>query len=210
MLEKCLDARDEYPRAATAPGTQRGDASRGLVGHELAALVRECGPWLQDCHPLRIAEPGLELLGDPVADLGVTRNPAQPLAGMTGISQGKRRCQERLRGMGNRRQSGMTTVRSPLRSRDGEARMKVGKGARPDQERRQRRQVRNPTSAAHWARPGIAGGAWSTAGGELGGGALEINGHPGVLDLTIGLCQVEVHAVHGDGRGPLEGPSCRL
>ena len=80
VLEERLDARDEDARPAAPPGGERRDAGRGLVGDQLAALVGERGPRLEHRDGLGIAEPRAELLGHPVADLGVAGDPDEPLA----------------------------------------------------------------------------------------------------------------------------------
>ena len=80
MLEERLDARDEDARPAAPPGGERRDPGRGLVGDQLAPLVGQRGPRLEDGDGLGIAEPRAELLGHPVADLGVAGDPDEPLA----------------------------------------------------------------------------------------------------------------------------------
>ena len=80
VLEQRLDARDEDPGPAAPPRGERGDPGGRLVGDELAALVGERRPRLEDGDRRRIAEPGAELLGDPVADLRVAGDPDEPLA----------------------------------------------------------------------------------------------------------------------------------
>ena len=65
-----------------APDRQAARAAtrgRGLVRHQLAALVGEGGPRLEDGDQRGVAEPGAQLLGHPVADLGVARDPADAL-----------------------------------------------------------------------------------------------------------------------------------
>jgi hypothetical protein len=81
VLEECLDARDEDPRAATPPRGEGGDARRGLVGDELAPLVGERRPRLEGGDGIGRAEPGAELLRHAVADLRVAGDPAHSLAG---------------------------------------------------------------------------------------------------------------------------------
>jgi hypothetical protein len=79
VLQQRRDTRDQDAGTAGPPRRQRRDAGRGLVSHQLAALVGECRSRLQHCHGLRVAEPGLQFLGHAVADLRVSGYPAQPL-----------------------------------------------------------------------------------------------------------------------------------
>ena len=81
VLQERLDARDQDAGAPGPPCRQGGHARRGLVADQLAALVGQRGSRFQHRHGVGIAEPGLEFLGHAIADLGVARNPAQPLAG---------------------------------------------------------------------------------------------------------------------------------
>jgi hypothetical protein len=81
VLKESLDTRHEDAGTAGAPGGQRGDASRGLVADQLAALVGKSGSGFQDGHRVEIAEPGLQFLGDAVADLGIAGDPYEPLPG---------------------------------------------------------------------------------------------------------------------------------
>ena len=98
VLEECLHARHQDTRLPMPPGSQRRDPRRGLVGHELAPFVREGSPRFQDGDCRRIADPGLQLLGDPVADLRVAGDPDDAFAdrqrgcrGTTSHRAGRRR-----------------------------------------------------------------------------------------------------------------------
>ncbi len=97
-----------------------GDASRGLVGHELAALVGERGPRLQHGDEVRVAEPRAQLLRNPVADLRVPRDPADALRVRR---EGEGRGQVRLRAVRDRRQPDVLAVLAGLDAG-------VGRGAR--------------------------------------------------------------------------------
>ena len=81
VLEQRLDAGDEDPGPTAAPGRQRRDPGRGLVGDQLAPLVGQRRARLEGGHGVRIAEPGAELLRHAVADLRVAGDPDQALAG---------------------------------------------------------------------------------------------------------------------------------
>ena len=126
VLDEGLDARDEDPRAATPPGRQGRDARGGLVGDELAPLVGEGRPRLEDRDRVRIAEPRLELLGDPVADLRVASDPDEALAA---FDERERRREVGLRAVGDGGQAGV-----PARAR------RCARGAR--------RTTRSPRGAA--------------------------------------------------------------
>ena len=108
VLKQRRHARDEDAGTAGAPCGQGGDARRGLVADELAAFVGERRPRLEHGHGLRVAEPGLQLLGHAIADLGVAGYPAQPLARATRRAvQGEGRGQERLGTVRHRGQRGV-------------------------------------------------------------------------------------------------------
>ena len=59
-----------------------------LVGDQLAALVGEGRPGLEDRDRLRVAEPGAELFGDAIADLRIASDPDQPFA-LAGQREGR-------------------------------------------------------------------------------------------------------------------------
>jgi hypothetical protein len=101
VLDERLDARDEDQGVAAAPRRQGRDPGRGLVGHELAPLVGERGPRLEHGDRAGVAQPGLQLLGDAVADLGVAGDPRQALAV---LGEGDRGREVRLRPVRDRRQ----------------------------------------------------------------------------------------------------------
>src|SRR5664279_49081 len=67
VLEERLDAGHQDASPAGVPSGQGGHPRRGLIANHLAALVGESGARLQDGDGLRVAEPGLQLLGDPEA-----------------------------------------------------------------------------------------------------------------------------------------------
>ena len=79
VLEERLNAGNQDPGPAGAPGGQRGDACGGLVADQLAAFVGQRGPRLQHGHRVGIAQPRLQLLGHAIADLRVASHPAEPL-----------------------------------------------------------------------------------------------------------------------------------
>ena len=80
VLEERLDAGHHHPRPAGVPRGEGRDAGGRLVGDELAPLVGEGGPRLEDRDRLRVAQPRPELLGHAVADLRVAGDPDQALA----------------------------------------------------------------------------------------------------------------------------------
>ena len=107
---------------AAPPGGQGRDPGGGLVGDELAALVGERRPRLEDGDRRRVAEPGAELLGDAVADLRVAGDPDQPLAvGREGERRGEvaswRRAGPRRGRRAGRSGAGRRRVAGPRRSR---------------------------------------------------------------------------------------------
>ena len=79
VLEQRLDARHEDPSAATPPCREGGDPRGGLIRNELAALICERSPRLEDGDGTRVAEPAGELLRDSIADLGIPGDPQDPL-----------------------------------------------------------------------------------------------------------------------------------
>ena len=106
-LDQRLDAGDEDLRGARSPRGEGGDPGRGLVGDELAALVGQRRPGLQDRDQRRVAEPGAQLLRHPVADLGVAGDPADPL----GVGrEGEGRGEVRLRPVRDGRQPDVLAV----------------------------------------------------------------------------------------------------
>ena len=102
VLEQALDARDQDPGVAAAPGGQRRDTGGRFVGDKLAPLVGESRARFQDDDGGRVAEPGGQLLRDPIADLGVAGDPGDSLAD-SGSGQSRR--EERLRAVRHRAQS---------------------------------------------------------------------------------------------------------
>ena len=79
MLEERLDAGHEDPRAPVLPRGQRRDPGGGLVGDQLAALVGERSPRLEDGDGRRVAQPGAQLLRHAIGDLRVPGDPDKPL-----------------------------------------------------------------------------------------------------------------------------------
>ena len=75
VLEERLDASDQDPGPTARASGKRGDAGGRLVGHELAPLVGQGGPGLEDRNGRGIAEPRAQLLGHSVADLRVAGDP---------------------------------------------------------------------------------------------------------------------------------------
>jgi hypothetical protein len=61
------------------PGGQRRNARRRLIGDQLAPLVGERCPRVEHRDRGGSAEPGLQLLGDAIADLGVPGDPDDAL-----------------------------------------------------------------------------------------------------------------------------------
>ena len=81
VLEQRLDAGHEDAAARRgAPGGERRDARRTLVADELRTLVGQRRPRLEGHDRGRAAQPGGELLGHAIGDLGVAGDPHQPLA----------------------------------------------------------------------------------------------------------------------------------
>ena len=104
VLEERLDAGDHDPGAAAPPRGEGGDPGRGLVRDELAPLVGQGRARLQDDDRRRVAQPRPELLGDPVADLGIAGDPHEPFARG---GQGERGGEVGLGTVGNGRQAGV-------------------------------------------------------------------------------------------------------
>ena len=144
VLQQRLYAGYQHAGPATTPGCQRRDTRGRLVGHELTALVGERSPRLQHGNGGRVAQPGGQLLGHPIADLRVARDPADPLTG--GEHEGRR--EERFRAMGNSRDRRMATARRrALAGRSeplAEARERPGRREEPGQPGK----IRQPAAGA--------------------------------------------------------------
>ena len=187
VLEQRLDARDEDPRAPAAPGRQRGDARRRLVGDELAPLVGERGPRLEDGDRRRVAR----------------ARPAAP-----------RRPGRRSRRRGRSRRAARLERRAPPRGttsrRAGRRRRPACRPTRPTSAgvpSRSRSAANEPVAASsggsadrsgsRWpatrsARCGCGGAAASSSGGRVARSWLR---PPGVLDLGVDRRDVEVDGV---------------
>ena len=96
VLDERLDAGDEDPRPPAPPRGQGRDPGRRFVGDELAPLVREGGPRLEDRDAVRVAQPRRKLLGHAVADLRVAGDPGNALAA---LGERERRGEVRLGAM---------------------------------------------------------------------------------------------------------------
>jgi hypothetical protein len=107
VLDKGLDARDEDACAAALPCGERGHTRGRLVRHELAALIGEAGPRLEHRHRIGVAQPGAELFGHPIPDLGIAGHPHDSLACLA-----ERECRREvgLGSVGNGDHAGMTSV----------------------------------------------------------------------------------------------------
>ena len=103
VLEERLDARHEDPGPAAPPRGERRDPGGRLVGDQLAPLVGERRPRLEDGHGRRVADPRRQLLGDAIADLGVRGDPADPLA----ADEREGRREVALRAVRHRREPGV-------------------------------------------------------------------------------------------------------
>jgi hypothetical protein len=115
VLDQRLDAGDEDAGAAAPPGTEGRDPGGSLVGDQLAPLICQRGPRLQDRHHGRVAQPRTQLLRHPVADLRVAGDPRESLAV---LRDGDRRRQVGLCAVRNRRQPDVPTRRcQPLPER---------------------------------------------------------------------------------------------
>ncbi len=143
VLEECLHARHQDTRLPVPPGSQRRDPRRGLVGHELTPFVGEGSPRLQDGDRRRIADPGLQLLGDPVADLRVAGDPDDAFVDR------QRGCQVRLRTVRDG-DDARVTADPPDIGRRPEPLPERGERAGRGEEGRERREVREPVSRS-WA-----------------------------------------------------------
>ena len=202
VLEEGLYAGDEDPRPAAAPGRQRRDPGRGLVGDELAALVGQRGPGLERRDGGRIAQPRAELLRDPVADLGVAGDPDQCLA--AGRRRGQRRGEVRLRAVRDRYQPSMTSDSPEVRSGP----QPLAQGRERAGRREQRRECREVRQAMPGAGAGLGrrasrarrGRLRSSRGAGRRGFASGVLGSPGVLDLGVDLGDVEIDRVVVLGR----------
>ena len=194
VLQQRLDARDQDARPAAPPRGEGRDAGGRLVGDELAPLVRQRGARLEDDDRLRVAQPGAQLLGDPVADLRVARDPGEPLAR---VRERERRREVRLRAMRHRDEPGMAADAAGVVVRAAQALAQRRERPGRRQQRRERGQVgqpvpvrrsrlgRGPAFRRRASHPGIATGLGPT----------------GVLGFGIDRGQVEVDRVLvGDGR----------
>ena len=141
VLEQRLDARDQDARPAAPPGGEGRDARGRLVGDELAPLVRQRRARLEDDDRLRVAQPGAQLLGDPVADLGVARDPGEPLAG---VRERERGGEIGLRAMGHREEPGMAADATGVVVRAAQALAQRRERPGRRQQRRERGQVGQP------------------------------------------------------------------
>ena len=179
VLQQGLHGRHEHPCPARAPRGECCDPGGGLVGDQLAALIGEGGPRLEDRHRLGVAEPCRELLGDAIADLGVPRNPAEPLADGIG---GKSRGEVGLRAVGHVGEAGVAAGGFGLFAR-AQSLAKGPERATAVEERREGFQVgQPPAGSALAARPGLRGRRSRRRGRCA----------PRVLDLGIHLGDVEV------------------
>ena len=113
VLEQRLDAGHKDPDAAVAPGGERRDPGGRLVGDELAPLVGEGGPRFEHRDGGGVAQPGAELLGHAVADLGIAGDPDQWLA--AGRPGGERRREEGLGTVGHGHEAGVTSHPADVR-----------------------------------------------------------------------------------------------
>ncbi len=178
VLQQRLDAGHQNASATRTPRRQGGHSSGCLVADQLTAFVGECGPRLENRHCIRVAQPGLELLGHAIADLGVASDPAEPLADECG-------CARRARGVADRHGGGEERL-GPVR--DGRQRGMPAAGGewpvlgaeplpqRPEraarvEQRRQDVEVRQLSGRGRGARPGrgLPGGTGRRSGG-LGSG----------------------------------------
>ena len=193
VLEKGLDARDHDPGPAAPPRRQGRHPGGRLVGHELASLVGERGPWFEDRHCVRIAEPRTQLLGDPVPDLRVTGDPQEPLAGPC-LGQGRR--EVGLRAMRDRDQPDMPADPPTILVRPTESFEQRSECPGLDEERRQGRQVRQAMSATNpGLGPGLGPGGLAR---PLGLGASL--GRLEIPDLGVHLGDIEVDVGRSVGR----------
>ena len=145
VLHERLDGRHEDACPSRSPGGEGGHPGRCLVRHQLAALVGERSPRLQHGNGRRIAEPGLQLLGDPVPDLGVARDPHEPLPGGP---TGERRREERLRAVGHVREPGVTTGDGRRLARRSQSLAQRIERAALVQKHRQSREIRQPPAGS--------------------------------------------------------------
>ena len=122
-------------------------ATRAAVssGHELAALVGQRRPGLEDRDQRRVAEPGAQLLGHAVADLGVAGHPADPLGvGREGEGGG----QVRLRPVRDGRQPDVLAVLAGRDVRLAEPLAQRAERAGVVEQLREDRQVRHAPAGA--------------------------------------------------------------
>ncbi len=186
VLEECLDAGDEDASAPGPPGCERRHPCGRLVRDELAPLVGERRPRFEDRDGVGVAQPGAQFFNDPVADLGVARDPDQAFAGAC------------------LREGGGEVALGPVRDRDqpdvAAAARLLRRAAESFAERRERagrgqewgecRQVGEPVTGLP---PGI--------GGDLRGGSWTRRLPEGVLDLGVHLGDVEVDLFGRTSRG---------
>ncbi len=196
VLEERLDAGDEDAGTAAPPRGERGDPGGRLVGDQLAALIGQGCPRLEDGHGRRIAQPRTELLGHPVADLRVAGDPHQPFA--TGdLCQGGREIALGAVRHGHQADVAARPTRAGIIALPGsEAPAELGERARGGEQGRQGGQVGQPMT-----------GALPTGTGRRAGRArLRPDGRrrrtgwpPRILDLGVDRGDVEVDLVLGRG-----------
>ncbi len=107
-LEEGLEAghEDARPAIGATPGGERGHPGRRFVADELGAFVGQRGARLEGHDARGVAQPGAQLLGDAVADLGIAGDPDETLAG----GLGERRREVRLGAVGHGRERDVPEV----------------------------------------------------------------------------------------------------
>ena len=213
-LQERLDAGDQDPGPTRSPGGERRDPGGRLVGDELAPLVGQRGPRLEDGDGVGVAQPGPELLGDSIADLRVAGDPDQSLPA---VDQSQRGSEVALRAVRNVGQAGVPAMLRKHTLGPAETLPQRAERAGRGEQRRHDRQVRQATPGPRrqggWpsggsprpgvARPGIVASTVRPSGasatsrvavalGVLGSVALGSFGAFNVLDLAIDLGDVEV------------------
>ena len=144
VLDQRLDAGHEDPRPPASPRRERRDARRRLVRDQLASLVGQRGPRLQDGDCRWIAGPRSQLLRDAIADLRVARDPDDPLPG----DKGEGRREVALGAVRHRGDAGVPSGgRRRRRDRAEPLPERLERTRSPDQPR-QRREVRDPPAGA--------------------------------------------------------------